>query len=80
LDDLEYLGKTIGKTKKGIAQERLLKKLCHASLEASRSHGSRVITQSIHFEASIKAHHRRTATAPEDKLKNPPFTWERFEE
>ena len=37
----------------------------------------------LDFEASCidEERHRKTATTvPEDKLKNPPFTWERFEE
>ena len=82
MGDLEYLGKAIGKTKKEIAQERLLKtsvipasKLVEAKdlgLQCSRD-----------FEASMEdeERHRRTAaTAPEDKLKNLPLTRERFEE
>ena len=82
MGDLEYLGKAIGKTKKEIAQERLLKtsvipasKLVEAKdLELQRSRD---------FEASIEdeERHRKTATAaPDDKLKNLPLTRERFEE
>ena len=82
MSDLEYLGKVIGKTKKEIAQKRLLKssvipasKLAEAKdLELQRSRD---------FEVSKEdeERHRRTATtAPEDKLKNLPFTRERFEE
>jgi len=82
-NDLEDVGKDRSeKTKKEIAQERLLKatvipasKLAEAKdLELQRSRD---------FEASIEdeERHRRTATtAPEDKLKNLPLTRERLEE
>ena len=82
MGDLEYQGKAIGKTKKEIAQERLLKtsvipasKLLEAKdLELQRCRD---------FEASIEdeERHRKTATtAPENQLKNLPSTRERFED
>ena len=82
MSDVEYLGKVKGKTKKEMAQERLLRssvmpasKLAEAKeLELKRIRD---------FEASIEdeeRHRRKATSAPGGKPDSLPFTRERFEE
>lgn len=82
MGDLEYLGKVTGKTKKEIAQERLLK---NSVMPASRlAEAKELELQRLRdFETSIEdeQRHQRTATtSPDNKLKNLPLTREPFEE
>jgi hypothetical protein len=82
MGNLEYLGKAIGKTKKEMAQERLLK---NSVMPASRlAEAKELELQRLRdFETSIEVErrHRTTATiAPGDKLRIVPLTRERFEE
>ena len=82
MSDVEYLGKVKGKTKKEIAQERLLRStvIPASKLAEAKELGLKRVRD---FEVSIEdeKRHRGVATsAPEDKLKNLPLARERFED
>ena len=82
LGNVEFAGKVQTQTFKQYQQELLIKsKVMPASKLAEAK--DLELQRSRDFKASVgdEERHRKTATtAPEDKLKNQPFTRERFEE
>ena len=82
LGDLEIASKIKTQTFKQSQQENLIKaKVMPASKLAETAKRNAKLL--LDFEASCidEERHRKTATTvPKDKLKNLPFTWERFEE